>query len=54
MKKAILGTKLGMTQIFNENGKVVPVTVVEAGPLCCSSIKTVEGHGYNAVKVGFQ
>jgi len=54
MKKAILGTKLGMTQIFNENGKVVPVTVVEAGPCVVLQLKHVEGHGYNAVKVGFQ
>ena len=37
MKKAIIGKKLGMTQIFDENGKVVPVTVVEAGPMCCYS-----------------
>lgn len=54
MKKAILGTKLGMTQIFSEDGKVVPVTVVEAGPCTVLQIKKVEGHGYNAIKVGFQ
>jgi large subunit ribosomal protein L3 len=54
MKKAILGTKLGMTQIFNEDGKVVPVTVVEAGPCSVLQLKNVENDGYNAVKVGFQ
>ena len=54
MKKAILGTKLGMTQIFNENGKVIPVTVVEAGPCSVLQLKNVESDGYNAVKVGFQ
>jgi large subunit ribosomal protein L3 len=54
MKKAILGTKLGMTQIFSEDGKVIPVTVVEAGPCSILQLKHVEGHGYNAVKVGFQ
>jgi large subunit ribosomal protein L3 len=54
MKKAILGTKLGMTQIFDEKGKVVPVTVVEAGPCSVLQLKNVESDGYNAVKVGFQ
>jgi len=54
MKKAILGTKLGMTQIFSEDGKVVPVTVVEAGPCTILQLKNVEGHGYSAIKVGFQ
>jgi large subunit ribosomal protein L3 len=54
MKKAILGTKLGMTQIFNENGKVIPVTVVEAGPCVVLQLKNVENDGYNAIKVGFQ
>lgn len=53
MKKAILGKKLGMTQIFDENRKVVPVTVVEAGPCVVIQKKTVEKDGYNAIKVGF-
>lgn len=53
MKKAILGRKLGMTQIFDENGKVLPVTVVEAGPCAVIQKKTVEKDGYDAVQVGF-
>ncbi|MBQ2671971.1 MAG: 50S ribosomal protein L3 [Clostridia bacterium] len=53
MKKAILGKKIGMTQIFDENGKVVPVTVVEAGPCVVSQKKTVETDGYDAVQIGF-
>ena len=53
MKKAILGKKLGMTQIFSENGKVVPVTVIEAGPCTVVQIKTVDSDGYEAVKLGF-
>ena len=53
MKKAILGKKLGMTQIFDENGKVVPVTVIEAGPCVITQKKTVEKDGYNAIQVGF-
>jgi large subunit ribosomal protein L3 len=53
MNKCILGKKLGMTQIFDENGKVVPVTVVEAGPCVVVQKKTVETDGYNAIKVGF-
>ena len=53
MKKAILGKKLGMTQIFTENGLVVPVTVVEAGPCFVTQIKTVENDGYNAVQIAF-
>lgn len=53
MKKAILGKKIGMTQIFDANGKVVPVTVVEAGPCVVSQKKTVETDGYNAVQIGF-
>ena len=53
MKKAILGTKLGMTQIFAEDGKVVPVTVVEAGPCVVTQRKTVDMDGYEAVQVGF-
>ena len=53
MKKAILGKKVGMTQIFDEAGKVVPVTVVEAGPCFVVQKKTVENDGYNAIQVGF-
>lgn len=53
MKKAILGKKLGMTQIFDENGKIVPVTVVEAGPNVVVQKKTTEKEGYNAIQVGF-
>ena len=53
MKKAILGTKLGMTQIFDADGKVIPVTVVEAGPVVVSQVKTEETDGYNAVQVGY-
>lgn len=53
MKKAIIGKKIGMTQIFDENGKVIPVTVIEAGPCVVSQKKTVEVDGYNAVQIGF-
>ena len=53
MKKAILGKKIGMTQIFDENGKVVPVTVVEAGPCVVVQKKTLENDGYDAIQVGF-
>ena len=53
MKKAIIGKKVGMTQIFDENGKVIPVTVVEAGPCVVSQKKTVETDGYNAVQIGY-
>ena len=53
MKKAILGTKLGMTQIFAEDGKVIPVTVVKAGPCTVVQTKTVETDGYESVVVGF-
>ena len=53
MKKAIIGKKIGMTQIFNQNGKVVPVTVVEAGPCVVVQKKTVENDGYDAIQVGF-
>ena len=51
--KGILGKKLGMTQVFTENGEVVPVTVVEAGPVSITQIKTVENDGYQAIQVGF-
>ena len=53
MKKAILATKIGMTQVFDENGVVIPVTVLEAGPCYVTQIKTVENDGYSAVQVGF-
>ncbi len=54
MKKAIIGKKLGMTQIFAENGAVVPVTVIEAGPCVVSQKKTTETDGYNAIQVGYE
>ena len=52
--KAILGKKIGMTQIFTETGEAVPVTVIEAGPNVVTQIKTVETDGYNAVQIGFE
>ena len=54
MKKGILGKKLGMTQFFTEDGTVVPVTVVEAGPCVVTQIKTQDKDGYNAVQVGYE
>lgn len=54
MKKAIIAKKLGMTQIFNEQGAVIPVTVLEAGPCVVTQVKTEEKDGYNAIQVGFQ
>ena len=53
MKKAILATKVGMTQIFDESGVLTPVTVLQAGPCVVTQIKTVENDGYSAVQVGF-
>lgn len=53
MKKAIMGKKIGMTQIFDENGKMIPVTVVEATPNVVVQIKTEEKEGYNAVQIGY-
>ena len=53
MKKAILATKIGMPQIFNEDGVLVPVTVLQAGPCVVTQVKTVENDGYAAVQVGF-
>ena len=53
MKKAIIGKKVGMTQIFDESGKVIPVTVVEAGPCVVTQKKTVETDGYTSVQLGF-
>ena len=52
--KTILGKKMGMTQIFDEQGNVIPVTVIEAGPEVVTQVKTVETDGYNAVQVGFE
>lgn len=53
MQKGIVGKKLGMTQLFDANGKVVPVTVIEAGPCVVSQKKTIENDGYEAVQIGF-
>ena len=53
MKKAIIGRKVGMTQIFDEKGNVIPVTVIEAGPCSVIQVKTVETDGYDAVQLGF-
>ena len=54
MQKAIIGKKVGMTQIFDETGKVIPVTVVEAGPCVVTQKKTIENDGYTAVQLGFE
>lgn len=54
MKKGIIGKKLGMTQIFDEAGNVIPVTLIEAGPCVVSQKKTTETDGYNAIQLGFQ
>lgn len=54
MKKGIIGKKLGMTQIFDEAGNVIPVTVLEAGPCVVAQKKTVEKDGYEAVQLGFE
>ncbi|MBR3305685.1 MAG: 50S ribosomal protein L3 [Lachnospiraceae bacterium] len=53
MKKAILATKIGMTQIFNDDGALIPVTVLEAGPCVVTQVKTAENDGYDAVQLGF-
>lgn len=53
MKKAILATKVGMTQIFDENGRFIPVTVLQAGPNYVTQVKTVENDGYSAVQIGY-
>ena len=53
MKKGLVGKKLGMTQLFDTNGNVVPVTVIEAGPCVISQKKTIENDGYEAVQIGF-
>ena len=54
MKKGIIGKKIGMTQIFDEKGNVIPVTVIEAGPCVVAQKKTVENDGYNALQLGFK
>ena len=54
MKKAILAIKVGMTQIWDENGILIPVTVLQAGPCVVTQVKTLENDGYKAVQVGFQ
>ena len=53
MKKGIIGKKIGMTQIFDENGNVIPVTVIEAGPCTVAQKKTAETDGYDAIQLGF-
>ena len=53
MKKAIVGKKIGMTQVFMEDGRLVPVTVIQAGPCTVVQTKNVESDGYDAVQVGF-
>lgn len=54
LNKAIIGKKVGMTQIFDADGKVIPVTVIEAGPCVVTQVKTTEKEGYNAVQLGFE
>ena len=54
MKKGIIGKKLGMTQIFDEKGNVIPVTLIEAGPCVVAQKKTVENDGYNAVQLAYE
>ncbi len=54
MKKGIIGRKLGMTQLFDENGSVIPVTLIEAGPCVVSQKKTVDKDGYDAIQLGFE
>lgn len=53
MEKAIIGKKIGMTQIFDEKGLVVPVTAIEAGPCVVAQVKTIENDGYNAIQLGY-
>ena len=53
MSKALIGKKVGMTQVFDEKGKVIPVTVIEAGPCVVAQVKSVETDGYNAIQLGF-
>ena len=53
MKKGLIGKKIGMTQIFDEKGLVIPVTVIEAGPCVVAQIKSADKEGYNAIQLGF-
>ena len=53
MNKTLVGKKIGMTQVFDETGKVIPVTVIEAGPCVVAQVKTVETDGYNAIQLGY-
>ena len=53
MQKYIIGKKIGMTQLFDENGKFIPVTVIEAGPCIVTQKKTIENDGYEAVQIGY-
>ncbi|MFX5660515.1 50S ribosomal protein L3, partial [Acinetobacter baumannii] len=53
MSKGLLGTKLGMTQVWDENGKLVPVTVIEVAPNVVTQLRSVEKDGYNAVQIGY-
>lgn len=53
MNKGLIGRKIGMTQIFDESGKVIPVTVIEAGPCVVAQVKTIETDGYQAIQLGF-
>ena len=54
MSKTLIGQKVGMTQIFDEKGHIVPVTVIEVGPCTVTQVKTVDQDGYNAIQLGFQ
>ena len=54
MKKGIIGKKIGMTQVFDEVGNVIPVTIIEAGPCVVAQKKTVEKDGYSSVQLGFE
>ena len=53
MNKGLIGKKIGMTQIFDESGKVIPVTVIEAGPCVIAQVKTIDTDGYEAIQLGF-
>src|ERR1700712_2544185 len=54
MTPALLGTKVGMTRVYDDKGRIIPVTVVQAGPCAVTQVKTVESDGYNAVQLGFK
>jgi large subunit ribosomal protein L3 len=54
MMKGLIGKKIGMTQIFDENGLAVPVTLIEAGPCYVTQVRTTQNDGYNAVQLGFE